>query len=91
VVDAAGNLWLALWGAARLIVVDPQGHRIRSITLAAPQATCPAFGGDDLSILFCTSATQGMQASALAALPEAGKVFTMDSGAKGLAEPQVLL
>lgn len=91
VVDAAGNLWLALWGAARLIVVDPQGHRLRSITLAAPQATCPAFGGEDLSMLFCTSATQGMPAAALAAHPDAGKVFTMDTGAKGLAEPQVLL
>ena len=91
VVDAAGNLWVALWGAARLIAIDPHGHRIRAISLAAPHVTCPAFGGEDLSTLYCTSATQGMQTGSLAAHPDAGKVFTIDAKAKGLAEPQVLL
>jgi sugar lactone lactonase YvrE len=91
VVDAAGNIWLALWGAGQIAVFDAQGQRSRSIALAAPHATCPAFGGDDLTTLYCTSATQGMAADALAAHPDAGKVFALDAAALGLSEPQVML
>lgn len=91
VVDAAGNLWVALWAAARLAVFNAQGQPIRTLPLAAPHVTCPAFGGAGLDQIFCTSATQGMEAAALATHPDAGKVFTVDAQALGLAEPQVSL
>jgi sugar lactone lactonase YvrE len=91
VVDVAGNIWVALWGAAQIAVFDPQGQLVRTVPLAAPHATCPAFGGAGLDRLFCTSATQGMDSAARAGFPDAGKVFVFDCGATGLAEPQVTL
>lgn len=91
VVDAAGNLWVALWGAAQVAVFDPAGQPIRTVSLDAPHVTCPAFGAAGLSQLYCTSATQGMTPAALAAHPDAGKTFAIECGATGLAEPQVIL
>jgi sugar lactone lactonase YvrE len=91
VVDVAGNIWVALWGAAQIAVFDPQGQLVRTVPLAAPHATCPAFGGAGMDRLFCTSATQGMDSAARAGFPDAGKVFVFDCGATGLAEPQVTL
>jgi sugar lactone lactonase YvrE len=91
VVDAAGNLWVALWGAGQVAVFDRNGQPVRRVALAAPYVTCPAFGGAGFSQLYCTSATQGMGAAARAAHPDAGKVFAIECEAIGLAEPQVIL
>jgi sugar lactone lactonase YvrE len=91
VVDAQGNLWVALWGAAQVAVFNAKGARIRSLSLAATQPTCPAFGGEDLTQIYCTSATQGLGPADIARTPEAGKTFGLAAGAKGLPETQVIL
>ena len=91
VTDAAGNLWNAQWGASRVACYSPQGKFLRAIPFAAPHTSCPAFGGLDLTTLFCTSALQGMSPDAIAAAPDAGKTFAAPSGSTGLPEPRVLL
>ena len=91
VVDAAGNLWVALWGSAQMAVFDPLGQRIRSMPLDAPQPSCPAFGGKDLDRIYCTTATKGLAQADLARNPNAGKTFVAPAGAVGLPEPQVIL
>jgi sugar lactone lactonase YvrE len=91
VVDADGNLYVALWGAGQIAVFDRHGARIRSIAFAASQLTCPAFGGADLDQIFCTSAIQGMAPADLARSPDAGKTFVAAAGARGLPEPRVIL
>lgn len=88
VTDAAGNLWVALWGAGRIAVYDPQGSPLHSVALPAPHITCPAFAG---TTLYATSATQGMDAAALALHPDAGKTFAIPNAGTGRAEPQVIL
>lgn len=88
--DAEGNLWLAEWGASRVAVHAPDGSFLRAVTFDAPQTSCPAFGGPDLSTLFCTSAREGMSARALAAHPLSGSTFTAPAGARGLPAPRVL-
>ncbi|MFZ3582518.1 SMP-30/gluconolactonase/LRE family protein [Loktanella sp. DJP18] len=60
VVDAAGNLFNAQWGAGRIAVYDPQGQFIEAFDLPAKHTSCPAFGGADLSTLYVTSARQGI-------------------------------
>jgi sugar lactone lactonase YvrE len=62
VVDAAGNLFNAQWGAGRIAVYDPQGQFIEAFTLPAHHTSCPAFGDADLSTLYVTSARQGIDA-----------------------------
>ena len=85
VVDARGNLWNAQWGAGRVAGYDPQGKFLESYNFAGLQSSCPAFGGDNLSTLFCTSAAVGLDG------PEQGKTFAVETNIKGQAEHQVIL
>lgn len=85
VVDAAGNLWNAQWGVGRVAGYDPHGNFIESFPFAARQTSCPAFGGDNLGTLFCTSAAVGL------AGPEQGKTFATTTTYTGQAEHRVIL
>jgi sugar lactone lactonase YvrE len=91
VTDADGNLWIAEWGAGRVAVHAPDGRFLRAVTVGAGRSTCPAFGGPDFATLFVTTAREGMNAAALAGDPLAGQVFAADPGARGRAEPRVVL
>ncbi len=46
-----------------------------------------AFGGDNLDILYVTSAREFLSESALSEEPLAGGVFAVDVGLRGLPEP----
>ena len=91
VTDAEGNFCNAQWGAGRVAVYSPQGALLREVRFAAPHTSCPAFGGADLTTLFCTSARQGMSPHDIAAFPDAGKTFAAPGFGRGLPEPRVLL
>lgn len=91
IVDAAGLIWIAQWGAARVSAYNTDGQFLRSVSLPAKQVTCPAFGGDDFGRLFVTSATQGLSEEVLAKAPEQGMTFAIEGVAKGRAEPRVVL
>ncbi len=90
VVDASGLLWLAQWGAGRVSAFAPDGSLVRHVAFDAPHTSCPAFGGPGLTTLFCTTALQGMDASARAAYPDAGKTFAAEGIAQGQAEHRFL-
>jgi len=85
VVDTAGNLWNAQWGVGRIAGYDPKGNFIESFSFAANQTSCPAFGGDDLTTLFCTSAAVGLSGAAH------GKTFATPTRYSGQAEHRVIL
>lgn len=91
VVDAAGTLWLAQWGAGRVAAYGGDGRFLRAVAVAAPHSSCPAFGGPDLTTLYCTTALQGMDAAARAAYPDAGKTFCAAAMTRGQPEHQVIL
>lgn len=87
-VDRAGNLWNAQWGLGRIACYTPDGRLDRCIGVTASQPTRPAFGGPDLSMLYITSARDGLDAAALANQPTAGALFAIPAGATGLPEPR---
>ena len=91
VTDAAGNVWNAQWGSSRVAAYSPDGTFLREVAVGAPHSSCPAFGGADLTTLYCTTALEGMSAAAIAAHPDADKVFVTTGVAKGLPEPKILL
>ncbi|WP_332718329.1 SMP-30/gluconolactonase/LRE family protein [Pelagibacterium mangrovi] len=91
VTDAAGNLWIAQWGAGRVAVYDPRGDFLKAMEIDAPHTSCPAFGGADFSTLYCTTAREGMDDQALAAQPESGMVFAIAGVGRGKAEPAVVV
>ncbi len=85
VVDTAGNLWSAQWGVGRVAGYAPDGTFIQAYDLPVIQTSCPAFGGPDLSTLFCTSAAVGIDG------PEDGKTFSIETNYTGQAEHRVIL
>jgi sugar lactone lactonase YvrE len=87
VTDANGNLWVAHYGNAKLTCHAPDGKEIATYPMDAKQTTCPAFGGADFGTLYVTSAAQHLEAPR----PTEGVTFIGDIGAKGLAEPEVIL
>lgn len=91
VVDTAGNIWFAKYGGSGVSCFGPDGQLLQSIALDALQTTCPAFGGPDLSTLFCTSAFQNLSAEQIAAQPTNGALFAIDGIGQGQAEHRVIL
>ena len=89
VLDATGLFWVAQWGAGRVAAYAPDGSFVRAVSVGGPHASCPAFGGANLTTLFCTTALQGMEAGH--DYPDAGKTFALPDVAKGQAEHQVIL
>jgi sugar lactone lactonase YvrE len=86
VVDAEGCLWNAQWGASRVARYDTNGIFLNAIEFPdAKQTTCPAFGGDGLTTLFCTSAADGDDSA------NAGRTFSVKTDIKGQQEHQVIL
>lgn len=91
VTDADGNVWIALWGAGRVAVIDPEGREIASHPVPARQVTCTAFGGADFGTLYVTSAAVALAQPLIAREPDQGRTFALTLGAKGLPEPKVVL
>ncbi len=91
VIDAAGNMWLAQWGACRVAVYAPNGSFIKAIEFDALQTSCPAFGGPDLTTLFCTTAAVGLKATTLEKHTKNGMTFSSENAGLGQAEHQVIL
>lgn len=87
VFDASGTFWLAQWGAGRIAAYGPDGHFLRAVEFPAPHTSCPAFGGPDLSDLYCTTAREGRQRPG----PLEGATFCAPGIARGLPEHRVNL
>ncbi len=56
-VDKFGNLWIVLWGGAKVIVCTPDGEQISEYEIGAKQCSSICFGGSTLSDAFVTSAS----------------------------------
>ena len=87
-VDAAGDLWVALWDGWAIARFDPAGRRTATIALPVQRPTSCCFGGPDLATLYVTSATMQLDAAALAAQPQAGSLFAIEGAGRGLPEPR---
>ncbi|WP_433077088.1 SMP-30/gluconolactonase/LRE family protein [Dactylosporangium sp. CA-052675] len=83
-VDADGNLWIAVWGGARVECRSPAGALLAVVTVPAPNTSSVAFAGD---VLVITTAARGMPRERRAAFPDAGRLFTASVGARGLPTP----
>ena len=85
VMDAEGTLWNAQWGANRVATYDPKGRFLKAYPFDGTQISCPAFGGEDLSTLFVTSAAEGLTGDA------EGLTYAQENAGKGQKEHRVLL
>ncbi len=82
-IDAAGFVWLALWGGAALRRFAPDGTLERVVPLPVTHPTSCAFGGAALDELYVTSARRPLTAEEKARQPQAGGVFRVRPGVVG--------
>jgi xylono-1,5-lactonase len=94
-VDAEGHLWSTHWGGWRVTRYAPDGSIDREIEIPVKNVTSCAFGGDDMTTLFVTTASiefiDGrwvyLDQAGFDATPTAGGIFAIDTGIQGLTEP----
>jgi len=84
-VDAAGDLWIAIYGAGQVRRYAPDGELCETLDVPAAQTTCCAFGGPGLQTLYVTTATESWTDEQRAAEPAAGLVYRLETGATGVA------
>jgi sugar lactone lactonase YvrE len=86
-VDADGYLWNAQWGGWRVARYAPDGSIERVIPMPVQNPTSCAFGGEDMTTLFITSAWDELPLGARPQQPLAGGLFAVETGIKGLSLP----
>ena len=91
VTDARGWLWSAQWGAARVAAYDEEGRFRRAVPFPGAHTSCPAFGDEGLTTLYCTTARQNLTEAEIAAQPLNGCTFAAPGIAEGVPEPRVIL
>jgi sugar lactone lactonase YvrE len=85
-VDSEGCIWIAFWGGWCVRRFSPAGERLETLRLPVSQPTSCAFGGPDLDRLYITSASCGLDEAELRMQPNAGGLFMLTPGVRGLAE-----
>ena len=83
-VDEEGLLWVAFWGGSVVRRIDPVGEVVSQVEFPVSQVTSCAFGGDDLSDLYVTTARDGLSEAQIAKEPLAGALFRVRPGVRGL-------
>jgi sugar lactone lactonase YvrE len=83
-VDAAGGVWVCLFGGGHIRRYDSRGRLDESISLPVTNPTCPTFGGPGLRTLFITSARHKLSDARLRIEHLAGAVLALEPGVAGL-------
>ena len=82
-----GCVWSAQPGSGRLVRYSPTGQVDNIIEFPVPRPTSCIFGGDNLDVLYVTSARETLTAEQLAQAPLSGSLFAVHVGVHGLPEP----
>jgi sugar lactone lactonase YvrE len=85
-VDADGCLWIAFWDGACLRRFSPQAELLKTVEMPVSRPTSCAFGGPSLDRLYITSASIGLDETAVSMQPNAGGLFMFTPGVQGIAE-----
>lgn len=75
-VDTKGMLWVAHWGGAMVTQWDPTtGRQLQKIEIPCPHVTSCCIGGENMDILYITTARYGLSDVQLEEFPHSGSVF----------------
>ncbi|MEZ4857677.1 MAG: SMP-30/gluconolactonase/LRE family protein [Flavobacteriaceae bacterium] len=87
-IDEEDKLWVGMWNGNAVIRFDPlTGEVLTKIDVPAHNVTSCAFGGQNLDILYITTATVDMNEEEKKQFPLAGSVFKVIPGVKGIPSP----
>jgi L-arabinonolactonase len=88
-VDSEGGYWCAHFSAWSIVRYTPDGKLDRRVRLPTRNVTCVAWGGENLDVMYVTSALEYMPEGALASEPHAGALWEVRNlGFRGLPEPR---
>jgi sugar lactone lactonase YvrE len=82
-VDAAGDLWVAIYGGGSVHRYNPEGELRDVLTFPAEQTTSCAFAGPGLKRLYVTTATEHWSDEQRRDEPAAGLMYWRDTDATG--------
>ena len=85
-VDAEGCLWVAFWDGGCVRRFSPEGEWLQAVEMPVARPTSCAFGGSALDRLYVTSASIGLDETALSMQPNAGGLFMFIPGVQGLTD-----
>lgn len=83
-VDADGAIWVAVWGGYQVRRYSPEGEPLAQVHLSTAQPSSCAIGGANGTTLYITTAREDMSEATLFAEPDAGRLFCVDVGVRGL-------
>ncbi|MDQ8201625.1 SMP-30/gluconolactonase/LRE family protein [Pelagicoccus sp. SDUM812003] len=84
-IDQEGKLWVAFWEGWGVRRYDPDtGDRMAEIKLPASRVTTCCFGGENLDTLYVSTASIGFEERDWQREPQAGGLFAVKPGVKGL-------
>ena len=89
-VDIEGCVWCAYWDGWRVVRYDPSGQQLFEISMPVARPTACTFGGEDLNILYITSARVNLSSAELNQQPEAGNLFAYETSTTGIAPTSAL-
>lgn len=90
-IDREGNLWVAFWGGGCIRRISPEGKIIGVFKLPVSRVTSVAFGGENLSQLYITTASYLLNDDELLREPLAGSLFLMETDTQGFPEHRINL
>ena len=85
-IDEEGFIWNARWGGGCLIRWAPDGTIDRTVKIPSRLVTSATFGGEDLDVLYVTTARYMVSEQDLRERPQSGGIFALDPGVKGIPE-----
>ncbi|WP_084649478.1 SMP-30/gluconolactonase/LRE family protein [Saccharospirillum impatiens] len=90
-IDENDHLWIACWGGGYIARIDETGQTQAKYSVPAQQPTSCCFGGENSNLLFITSAVEGLSDSQKQKMPDAGKVFIIETESQSLFIPSFQL
>jgi len=87
-IDSEGYLWNAQWNGWRVVRYAPNGRIDRIVEMPIQYPSSCMFGGADLGTLYVTSAFWDLTPEQRRKQPQAGGLFAVDAGVRGLPEPR---
>ena len=88
VLDSAGDVWCALYGAGRIARYAPGGQLKEVHSLPCPSVTSCSFGGEGLSTLYVTTGWSPGVRRPEDEPCQGGALFSIEVDAQGLPEPE---
>lgn len=83
-VDVDGNIWVAIWGGSEVRHYSPTGELLGRVRVSTSQPSCCALGGPLGTTLYITTAQEDLAVDTLENEPDAGRLFCVDVGVRGL-------